>query len=89
MRAVAVRMHDGGDAPTHTPLSRIKGAQAKQKKAQWETTPAGWRRRTAPSDPKLVVDATTRMLRSFFSGGGVKVVDFLPVKATQDHKSNE
>lgn len=32
MRAVAVRMHDGGDAPTHTPLSRIKGAQAKQKK---------------------------------------------------------
>lgn len=32
MRAVAVRMHGGGDAPTHTPLSRIKGAQAKQKK---------------------------------------------------------
>lgn len=31
----------------------------------------------APSDPKLVVDATTRMLRCFFfSGGGVKVVDF-------------
>lgn len=32
MLAVAVRMHDGGDAPTHSPLSRIKGAQAKQEK---------------------------------------------------------
>lgn len=34
MRAVAVRMHDGGDAPSHTPLSRIKEAEAKHKKAE-------------------------------------------------------
>lgn len=34
--AVAAHMHDGGDAPTHTPLSRIKGAQAKQKKKSEE-----------------------------------------------------
>lgn len=36
MRAVAVRMHDGRDAPSHTPLSRSKEAEAKHKKKQSE-----------------------------------------------------